>query len=338
MGPGGERISDHLVPAGYSIYKPSGIKAHFRTNMTEHLSESSDITTLESPQGGEKKVAELHKQELSAGERFAFGDNWWRFLSTLDEDRIKSARDGLKAMLGVNNLDGLKFLDIGSGSGLSSLAAYQLGAAVTSFDFDTSSVKCTAELRRRYAGDSGRWTVKQGSVLDDDFMGAIGEHDVVYSWGVLHHTGDMYGAIERAIKAVAPGGVLFIALYNDQGAWSGRWRRIKRFYCSGWLGKAIVSSVFIPYWVLRNLIADIVWFRNPLRRYTDYKKNRGMSVVHDWHDWLGGYPFDVAKPESIVLPMLKRGFTLTNLVTAGGSVGCVEYVFTREPVVRPLDE
>lgn len=313
-----------------SSNKPLDNEVHGRMTKTERQSESTGIVTPDPSRGDGKRIAELHKKELAAGERFAFGDNWWRFLSTLDEARITSARESLKAMLGVNTLEGLKFLDIGSGSGLFSLAAYQLGADVTSVDFDTSSVKCTTELRRRYAADTDQWKVEQGSVLDEAFMAAVGIHDVVYSWGVLHHTGNMHGAIERAIGAVAPGGVLFIALYNDQGAWSGRWRRIKRLYCSGPLGKVAVSTVFIPYWVLRNVAADLVWLRNPFRRYTEYKKNRGMSVVHDWHDWLGGYPFEVAKPEAIILPMLQHGFELTNLTTAGGSVGCVEYVFRRK--------
>lgn len=275
----------------------------------------------------ELKAAEDHARELADGERFAFGENWWRFLSTLNDDRINSAEESLVSMLGMPSLKGKTFLDIGSGSGLFSLVAWRLGAEVLSFDYDASSVRCARELHKRYADNSDRWSIMQGSVLDDSFVKSLGQHDIVYSWGVLHHTGNMAIAIEHAIRAVAPGGTLFIALYNDQGAWSKRWAKIKRFYCSGWFGKTVVSSIFIPYWIVRNLVSDLVWLRNPMSRYTQYQKQRGMSVTRDWHDWLGGYPFEVAKPEDVVIPLLKRGFELTNLVTAGGSVGCVEYVF-----------
>jgi hypothetical protein len=132
-------------------------------------------------------------------------------------------------------------------------------------------------------------------------------------------------------QRVAAGGQLFIAIYNDQGAWSERWVRIKRFYCSGPLGKALVTWSFIPFWVARDAAKDIVWGRNPLAKYRDYGKDtRGMRVIRDYHDWLGGYPFEYATPEGIILPLQQRGFRLTNLRTAGGTVGCVEYVFRQD--------
>lgn len=272
-----------------------------------------------------------HRREVTGGERFAFGENWAAFLRVLDDDRVAAATESLVAMLGKRDLTGLRFLDIGSGSGLSSLVARRLGAQVTSFDYDPSSVGCTLELRRRYAPDDPDWRVEQGSALDPAYLASLGRFDVVYSWGVLHHTGEMWKGLGLAADAVRPGGVLFIAIYNDQGAWSRRWGRIKRFYCSGRLGKTVVSAVAIPYWVSRNLVADLLWGRNPLRQYREYRRRRGMSVTHDWFDWLGGYPFEVAKPEEILEFYRARGFELTRLRTCGGSVGCNEYVFLRSP-------
>lgn len=145
-------------------------------------------------------------QEISRGERFTFGENWGAFLNGLNEERIVRAEDSLKSMLGVARLDGLSFLDVGSGSGLFSLAARRLGAHVVSFDFDPQSVACTQELRRRYFPDDAHWQVEQGSVLDCDYLARLGQFDVVYSWGVLHHTGAMWQALENAAPLVREGG------------------------------------------------------------------------------------------------------------------------------------
>jgi SAM-dependent methyltransferase len=251
--------------------------------------------------------AGTHAREVARGERFEFGENWAEFLRVLDERRISSAIQALEAMLGRAQLAGKRFLDIGSGSGLSSLAAWRLGAEVTSFDYDPASVACTLELRRRFAaGAESRWRVMEGSALDPQFLSSLGTFGVV------------------------PGGRLFIAIYNDQGAWSPRWRKIKRFYCTGIVGRWLVSVVFISWWIVRDLLADLVWRRNPLARYRGYGEQRGMSVWHDWRDWLGGYPFEFAKPEAIFDFYRARGFELRRLTTNGGTVGCNEYVFERE--------
>jgi 2-polyprenyl-6-hydroxyphenyl methylase/3-demethylubiquinone-9 3-methyltransferase len=134
-------------------------------------------------------VAAQHEREVSAGRRFRFGRNWARFLKRLNLARIVEAEDNLKEFLGEGTLAGKTFLDIGSGSGLSSLAARLLGARVTSFDFDSHSVACTEELRRRYFPGDSSWTIQQGSVLDQQYLAGLGQFDIVYSWGVLHHTG-----------------------------------------------------------------------------------------------------------------------------------------------------
>jgi 2-polyprenyl-3-methyl-5-hydroxy-6-metoxy-1,4-benzoquinol methylase len=277
----------------------------------------------------DSSVVSQHTAEVRSGERFTFGENWIDFLRTVNESRIAESVSALQNMLGLATLDGLRFIDIGSGSGLSSLAAHRLGADVTSFDYDPSSVGCTLEMRDRYAKDSARWRIMHGSALDAEFLATLGTYDVVYSWGVLHHTGQMWSAINNVLPMVQPGGILFLALYNDQGVWSNRWLRIKRVYCSGTIGKLAVSSFFVPYWACRSALSDVVRGHAPWYTWATYGKNRGMSLWHDFHDWLGGYPFEVAKPEAIILPIQKQGFALTNLNTQYGSVGCVEYVFKR---------
>jgi 2-polyprenyl-6-hydroxyphenyl methylase/3-demethylubiquinone-9 3-methyltransferase len=267
-------------------------------------------------------------EEIQRGERFAFGKNWARFLSVLSEERIRDAESSLRAMLELDDLRGKSFLDAGSGSGLFSLAARRLGASVSSFDYDPQSVNCARELRTPYFPDDANWRIEEGSVLDAAYLTAKGQFDVVYSWGVLHHTGDMWRALANVSTSVAPGGQLLIAIYNDQGARSVWWRRVKQLYCSGFTGKLLVCSVFLPVFVGGGALRDVFRRRNPLARYVR-PTTRGMSTFYDWFDWLGGLPFEVATPEAIVGFYEKRGFALSKMVTVGGRLGNNEFVFRK---------
>ncbi len=258
--------------------------------------------------------------------RFAFGRNWKSFLTALDEHRIDEARRRLCESLGRDELHGMRVLDIGSGSGLSSLVMHQLGADVVAFDYDIDSVACTEELRRRYAPDAMNWQIMQGSALDPAFMAGLGQFDLVYSWGVLHHTGAMWPAIELAKARVAEHGVLLLALYNDQGRRSQAWHAIKRLYCSGAPGRWLVGAAFYPLFSMYALWQDLRNFQVPGTHAREYARRRGMSIFHDWRDWLGGYPFEVAKPEDVVRKLTASGFELQRQTLTRG-LGCNEFVF-----------
>ena len=270
-------------------------------------------------------------QEISQGQRFEFGDNWTKFLQQLNEERIRTAEASLLSMLELPNLVGLRFLDVGSGSGLFSLTARRLGAKVHSVDCDPQSVACTRELRRRYFENDPQWRVEQASVLDKNYMASLGEFDVVYSWGVLHHTGQMWKALEHVQLPVAKGGLLFIAIYNDMGSQSTRWRHIKRFY------NRLPRGLRLPFAVgctglleIRALLAALASGRPSeyLKRWQTVHY-RGMSHWRDLVDWIGGYPYEAAKPDEIFEYYRSHGFTLRRL-RCGGGLGCNEFVFKRE--------
>lgn len=264
---------------------------------------------------------DMHAQEIAKGERFGFGENWTRFLKVLDHQRVDMARASLTNMLDTQTLDGKTFLDVGSGSGLFSLAARELGATVYSFDYDPKSVNCTNELKHRFYKEDTNWTIEHGSALDQAYVASLCQFDVVYSWGVLHHTGQMWQALKNVAAAVKPEGMLFIAIYNDQGWISRYWTKVKHLYTRHKCARPLLIAAHAPY-----LIGAPYVVRRLTRRLSPA---RGMTLWFDMLDWLGGYPFEVAKPEDIILFFRKHGFELTNLKTCGGRQGCNEFVFKK---------
>jgi SAM-dependent methyltransferase len=280
-------------------------------------------------------VAEEGKEdfdlEIKRGTRFGFGSNWARFVAEISEKKIGRAQDSLARMIETDSLEGKSFIDIGSGSGLFSLAARRLGAEVFSFDFDPDSVACTRELRRRYFENDARWSVERGSVLDQSFTSKLPKFDVVYSWGVLHHTGRMWDALGTAADFAKQGSLLYVAIYNTQ-VWTPVWRRIKIVY------NKLPVALQIPYlWVLFGLLEirvfcfHAMFFRlgHYFRSRRNYDPVRGMSRWRDFVDWIGGLPFETATPEEIFDFYRERGFVLRRMRTCGARLGCNEFVFAR---------
>ena len=242
-------------------------------------------------------------------------------MATLTEAKIVSAQESLMLMLQVESLEGKSFVDVGSGSGLFSLAARRLGALVVSFDYDPESVLCTNQLRSCFFPEDPNWHVHQMSILDVDAVCNLGVFDVVHSWGVLHHTGQMWTAAENAARLVGPNGLLFLGLYNDQELVSRYWHLVKKAYNKEPFLRPVILGFHLPYLLLLRLAVRLLTGRLPLER--------GMSYWHDAIDWLGGFPFEVAKPNDVRDFLCRRGFEPVSLRTCGKRNGCNEYVFRR---------
>lgn len=260
---------------------------------------------------------------------FAFGENWSDFAATLGEAQIARAVESLARLLPADELAGRSVLDIGSGSGLSSLAALRLGArSVLALDIDPASVETTSRVLAAHAPGAD-WSVRAANVLEIS-PAELGQFDVVHSWGVLHHTGDMWRAVERAAAFVRPGGLLAIALYRKTPA-CGAWREAKRLYSAApaWAqapARWLFSAALLGGLALRGT--------NPVAYVREYRRRRGMSFRHDVHDWLGGYPYESAAPEEVLAKAARLGLTQRRALlipqTRGlfGS-GCDEFVFAR---------
>jgi SAM-dependent methyltransferase len=270
--------------------------------------------------------------------RFAFGENWQAFATIIDERRVEAAETALRNLIGEDAIRGTSLLDIGCGSGLHTVAALRLGAAhVTAFDVDPVSVATTRSVIQHF-GLATRATVSTRSVFEARAE-QLGLYDIVYSWGALHHTGDLWRAMDCAAALVRPGGMLAVALYRKTPLCR-LWAREKRLYAAArpWL-QSTIRAGFLALFSMGLLATG----RSPFRYSRDYLRHRGMSFRHDVHDWLGGYPYQSAGPEEVDAFAAERGFTplRRNLAERRLGIfgtGCSEYVYRREeaPLRSPL--
>jgi len=263
-------------------------------------------------------------QDEAVGVSFSFGENWEKFIAGhFSEERARIAREHLLRFLELQTLAGKYFIDVGCGSGLSSLAAFDAGAdRIVSFDVDPASAKTTAALRR-LRGDPGNWTVLHGSVLDRDFLQKIEPGDIVYSWGVLHHTGRLWEAIENAAALLKPGASLFyIALYVTTPQ-SDYWTAKKKRYNAASSARKRMMEI---YSALRHqLLPLLVRGKNPVRYIREYRRRRGMDLMTDVRDWLGGYPCEFSTiPE--VMSFCRKRLDL-ELINLNPDPGFAEYLF-----------
>jgi 2-polyprenyl-6-hydroxyphenyl methylase/3-demethylubiquinone-9 3-methyltransferase len=270
-------------------------------------------------------------------ERFAFGKNWHRFVeANLNEERIGISGSYMMNFLELTELTGKSFLDIGSGSGIHSLAAVRVGAnPVMSFDYDPDSVAATKAVKETMQPAADFWMIEQGSVLDSEYMQSLGQYDLVYSWGVLHHTGDQWTAIRNASERVATSGLFYLALYSADVQIDPPpeyWLEVKQRYVAAGKWK----RNWMVLWYLWRFSLCKNPFRLPalLRTMKEYQKSRGMSYLTDVRDWIGGWPMEFSHDQDVIdLFEEELGFELVKIFQGEANT---EYLFRR--VTSPIPE
>lgn len=272
-------------------------------------------------------------KEVERGNRFKFGENWKNFVKeTLDERTIEGAIESTQLALEKAKIsfENINVIDIGCGSGLFSLVALRLGARhVTCFDYDPDSVNCTKELLESYQIENTRFTCLEGSVLDEAFVNSLGKFDLVYSWGVLHHTGNLNRAIKNATTLVSSDGYIFLALYQKTFL-DYFWKIEKKIYSSS---NRYVQSILSFLWITKTKISFAIKGLSFKEMVESYKSKRGMNYYKNVHDWLGGYPYEGIKSNDCISLFSSLGFEKSYDFLPGKfwslSSGCNEYIFKK---------
>lgn len=259
-----------------------------------------------------KAEARSGNDDKSLDNHFEFGANWQELVGKISDEHLQSAIEDMTQFMNRSDLIGLSFLDVGCGSGLSSMAAYKLGAAnITSVDIDPKNIANVNALKEKFhVPASAQWQSFLASIVDPKDFSKLPKADVVLSWGVLHHTGDMWLGIQNCMNLVNPGGYLYLMLYRD-ATLASTWKVIKRRYTRGGsITKWLILNSFAGILILGALAKG----KNPLRIIRDYKKkSRGMEWYLDVRDWVGGYPFEYASADQTEAFVSKGGFKLENI-------------------------
>jgi 2-polyprenyl-3-methyl-5-hydroxy-6-metoxy-1,4-benzoquinol methylase len=261
-------------------------------------------------------------------QRFEFGKNWHDFIQkNFDKEKVQISKRHILEFMGRPNLNGLSILDIGCGSGLHSIAMLDAGAdRVDGFDYDANSINASKFVQAQ-VGNPPNWAAEQGSVLDDAYVDKLPLYDMVYSWGVLHHTGEVWHAIKNAASRVKRGGLFYIALYSadvQKNPTPEFWLDVKRKYiASGWFRRRMMDCWYVWRFYMNKNPLKLPEF---LQRMREYKKNRGMNIFTDIRDWLGGWPMEFVYDKEAIDFVEKLGFRLDKIATGEANT---EFLFLR---------
>lgn len=251
---------------------------------------------------------------------FSFGKNWKNYAQTMTEKSINYARQDIEEWLGKDTCKDQRILDIGSGSGIHSLIFYQKGVKeLFSFDYDPYSVE-TTKLQWQKVGSPQNWQITQGSILDRNFIASLGKFNIVYAWGVLHHTGQMWQAIENALSLVENQGYFFVSLYTKGDLYPEHLALKQRYNQASLIEKKWMEWKYIWGFMKQRIKQG----KNPLG--WNQTKERGMSIYYDIVDWLGGLPYEVASPAEVIEFCEKFGFILVKIKELDQG-GCSQYLF-----------
>lgn len=247
---------------------------------------------------------------------FKFGKNWKNYSNKITKVNIEDSLRDLKYLLKSLKLkNNLTFIDVGCGSGVHSIAAKKLGFKVTSVDRDKTCIITTKKNFNKFY-NSNKTTIFQDDILNTK---VFKKYDIVYSWGVLHHTGNLWKALNNVKKLVKKNGYLIISLYKKT-AFDRMWVFIKRYYNKFRVFRYFINILFMPFFF---------YISKKSRSY-----RRGQNWYFDAIDWLGGYPYETMSPEKMKFhfsgfqmiyisrnkPMKYKGFF--------GSE-CAEFIFKR---------
>lgn len=254
-----------------------------------------------------------------------FGKNFEKnLLNRFNEENLNESKRFLEHFLESKDLKGKAFLDAGCGSGVFSIAAHLMGANVSAFDIEEEALNNLKILKSRFKIDDSEIKTFYCDILNEKTISSIGEFDIVLCWGVAHHTGDLWRAIDNISKCVKPNGLIHLGIYNTADNYgfypdgrfgtSNFWKKVKRFYSN----RASWFQNIVDFFALFGIIVIYLFsFNNPIKKLKENER-RGMSWQSDLKDWLIGYPYEFATPEEVFNFMKIRGFTLTKLKTNNG--------------------
>ncbi len=253
--------------------------------------------------------------------KFSFGKNWQAYSkNALTKKSLMDFKHDFDELFNGIDFKNKKFIDIGFGQGLAILIAAEKGADVVGIDIDANNIKALNITLQ----EMGRVKVPKTdivSILDDDYVNRYkSNYDIVHSWGVLHHTGNMTKGFDNACDLVATNGYFICSIYNRH--WSSPiWKIIKYLYnispliCQQLINGFFYPIIFIAKWIVTG--------KNPKQ------KERGMNFFYDVIDWIGGYPYEYATENEIIELVSKKGFVCIKSCPAAVPTGCNEFVFER---------